>query len=540
MRAKAQLWVGAAVLLICLAAQTILGMRTKSATADEFYHHVASGYSYWMTGNFKMNPASPPFPRLLASAPLYLLGAKAPLDHESWKVGDSPEFAKQFFFHANHAVDRFIFWARIPIVFLSALFGLTIFLFSKRLFGGVAALFSLGLYCFCPNIIAHSGLATADLSVAFFFFLTLICFYSYLIKPSKTNAAWTGIAAGMTFLSKFSAVILLPILLLVALAGGKRKELRLSKMGIFAVSCFLTIWAGYFFELKPLLKDTPDPSKKMEMYQKVGGEKLLEFAQKVPVPLSTFSSAFISMMFTRARGVDAYLMGEWSRNGWWYYYFVAFLIKNSIPFILAILLSFILIKKVLPDRLTIALISVPVIFLFFATLNDKAQAGIRYFLPIYPILFVLCGGALAFIYNKTKVMKVFVIGLMGWHVCEALFIFPNHLAYFNEFVGGPKNGYRYLRDSNLDWGQEMKRVGEYVRQNDVHDLALSTIGPVDPSLPARAIRDSERSVPEKTVYAIGAHRIDQCEWTLSTPPSAVIGYSMFIYDFRDKKEEKNV
>ena len=335
-------------------------------------------------------------------------------------------------------------------------------------------------------------------------------------------------------------MILLPILLLVALAGGKRKELRLSKMGIFAVSCFLTIWAGYFFELKPLLKDTPDPSKKMEMYQKVGGEKLLEFAQKVPVPLSTFSSAFISMMFTRARGVDAYLMGEWSRNGWWYYYFVAFLIKNSIPFILAILLSFILIKKVLPDRLTIALISVPVIFLFFATLNDKAQAGVRYFLPIYPILFVLCGGALAFIYNKTKVMKVFVIGLMGWHVCEALFIFPNHLAYFNEFVGGPKNGYRYLRDSNLDWGQEMKRVGEYVRQNDVHDLALSTIGPVDPSLPARAIRDSERSVPEKTVYAIGAHRIDQCEWTLSTPPSAVIGYSMFIYDFRDKKEEKNV
>ena len=184
MSARVISWIGAIGLLACLAAQTTLGMVTKSATADEFYHHVASGYSYWVTGNFKMNPASPPLPRLLASAPLHFLGAKAPLSHKSWETGDSPEFAKQFFFYTNNTVDRFVFWARVPIVFLSILFGLAVFLFSRHLFGGVAAFFSLGLYCFCPNIIAHSGLATADLAVAFFFFLTLVSFYFYLINPT--------------------------------------------------------------------------------------------------------------------------------------------------------------------------------------------------------------------------------------------------------------------------------------------------------------------------------------------------------------------
>ena len=185
-------------LLLIFCGQVFFSARTKAPTADELAHHVASGYSYLVTGDFRMNPAAPPLPRLLSAIPLYFLGAKAPLDHWSWEKGDSPEFARQFFFHYNHRPDEFTFWSRVPIVLLSVIFGLSVFLFSRRLFGDAAALSSLTLYCFSPNILAHSGLATADLMVAFFYFLSCVAFAGYLRVPSAGRASSTVGAVTMT------------------------------------------------------------------------------------------------------------------------------------------------------------------------------------------------------------------------------------------------------------------------------------------------------------------------------------------------------
>ncbi len=525
----------AAILLAFLAGQTVLSMRTKSATADEFHHHIASGYSYLVTGNFKMNPASPPFPRLLAAVPLYFLGAKAPLDHESWAKGNSPEFARQFFYHANDRPDEFIFWARVPFAALSVLFGLAVFLFSRHLFGNIAALVSLALYSFCPDIIAHSGLAGADMPVAFFFFLTLVSFWFYLKKPSLKGIALTGVALGMTFLSKFSAIVLLPILFLAALLGGKWKEISFPKTMLCLLFCFLTVWAGYFFEVKPLLKDTPDPLKKEAMYRKVGGEELLFIAEKVPLPLSTFASAFVSMMYTRAAGTDAYLMGEWSRNGWWYYYFVAFCIKNTIPLLLLSIISFILIPKLKLDRLTLFFFAVPVALFFTATLRDKAQAGIRYFLPIYPLLFVLCGGTADWLMKRSKLLKAAVIALLAWHVSASLLVFPDYLAYFNELIGGPRNGYKYLRDSNIDWGQDLKGLEQLAEKEGYTEIVLISLGSPNPKLPVRRISPEESVHPRKTVYAIGAHQMGSLLWTKDRLPTQVLGHSLFVYDLRAEK-----
>ena len=145
---KKFVWFLVFVLLTSLAFQVIFSMKTKSPTCDEFYHHIANGYTYLLTRDFRMNPASPPLPRMLAGIPLYFLNAKAPLDHWSWAEGDSPEFARQFFCVYNQDIDKLVFWARMPIVLLSILFGLTVFNYSRKLFGGAAGLISLLLYSF--------------------------------------------------------------------------------------------------------------------------------------------------------------------------------------------------------------------------------------------------------------------------------------------------------------------------------------------------------------------------------------------------------
>lgn len=531
-----RLWLAAILLLALLAAQTVLSMRQKSPTCDEFAHHIANGYSYLVTSDFRMNPASPPLARAWPTIPLRLMGAKLPLDHLSWKEGDSPEFARQFFYHANgDCVNRFVFWARTFVVLLSLLFGLVIFRFARRALGDLEALLALSLYVFSPNIIAHSGLATADLMVAFFFFLTCVSFWGYLRRPGWGFVALTGAMAGLTFLSKFSAVVLFPTLLLWAVLSGQRRLFSARRVAAFLAVCFFTIWAGYAFEVKPLLKNTPDPAKKEAYYRKIGGERLVEFARNVPVPLSTFASSIVSMGFTRKSGTDAFLMGEWSRNGWWYYYFVALGMKETIPLIFLTLLGWLLLVPSVPDRNTRLLLTVPVVVLFGMTLGDRAQAGVRYFLLIFPMFFLTAAAAAGWIWRRWGKLRLLVLTFFLWHAAEAVRIYPDYLAYFNQSVGGPSNGYKYLRDSNLDWAQDLKGVGAWAREQKYPEVVVMYHGIEDPAyygIPAREITQDELIRPKPTVYAIGAHRFNVVKWTSDVRPTHVVGHSFFIYDMR--------
>ena len=525
-------------LLAVLVAQVILSIRTQSPTTDELAHHVATGYSYVRTGNFKMNPITPPLSRSLTALPLLFLHAKIPLDHPSWKSGNAPEFAKQFFYIYNHNADELIFWARIPILFLSILFGLSIFYFANQLFGPTASIVSLILYVFCPDILAHSGLATSDLCVAFFFFLTLMSFGLYLKKPSTLLILITGFWAGLAFLSKFSAILLFPILLLVALFSQKQSLIHPKKMGLFLAATVLTIWAGYLFEVKPLLKDTPNPEKKIALLYHVGGPKLVKFASETPIPLSTFVGAFASMLHTRSQPYHSFLMGQWSYDGKWYYYLIAFFIKNTLPFLILGLLGIFFIKKISSDPIHRSLLLIPIFFFFLFMLRDKAQAGIRYFLPIYPCFIIVAGGFISWIWHKNMFSKIVVTALLLWHATAALAIHPHPLAYFNELVGGPKNGYKYLRDSNLDWGQDLKGLAHYIKEKKYDEIALLYPWPADPHY--YGIRyyepsEAEYLVPKKKIYAISAQVIDSIQWSHIYKPITTIGYSIFVYDLRTIK-----
>jgi hypothetical protein len=526
-----------AALLAALVLQGIAAARDKSPTCDEYSHHVANGFSYLVTGDFRMNPASPPLPRMLTAIPLLLVGAKAPLDDPSWEAGNSPQFADRFFNQPGQKLDNLIFWARMPILALSVLFGLAVYAWAKMLWGLPGGISALTLYVFSPDILAHSSLAASDLAVGFFMFMTFFHFWKYLHKDKKTEIYRTGLDAGLSLLSKFTAVLLFPILLITAVAAGKASSVRPKKTIIFLIICFLTVWAGYFFEVKPLLKHTPDPAKKIAAIEKVGGERGVKIAQHIPIPLATFSSAIISMGFTRTAGTDAYLLGEWSRKGWPYYYFVAFAIKNTLPVLILFFLSVIFFRRLGMDRITAAVLWVPILFFFVLTMKDKAQAGIRYFLPVYPLVFILGAGAFAYLWRKALPIRMLVAGLLIWHVFSAVKICPDYLAYFNESVGGPANGYKYLRDSNIDWGQDLKGVGKYVREHNIQEVALRTLSPARPEaygIPARKTDEAETIAPRHTVYAIDAHQWDAFKWTATTKPTVVIGHSFFIYDFRDK------
>ncbi|MBI4432106.1 MAG: glycosyltransferase family 39 protein [Candidatus Omnitrophica bacterium] len=536
MKAKWSIRLTVIGLLTVLFLQTVFAMRFKSPTADELTHHVSSGYSYWMRRDFRMNPASPPLPRLLSSLPLVIMKLNFPTG-PAWEAADSPAFAQDLFYRSNQGMEHFLFWSRMPIVLLSLFFAWAVFYFAKIFFGEWAAVASLALYVFCPDIVAHSGLATADLAVAFFFFLALMSFASWLRTPGLPGVYRTGVLTGLALLSKFSAILLFPIFLVAGIITGRGRFFSIRNIIIFSSVCLFTVWAGYFFEMKPVLSHVTHVEAKTEFVRELGGESMVEFARKTPVPLATFFSAVAGMTHTRGEGTRAFLMGEWSRQGWWYYYPVAFAVKNTIPLLLLFILSLAFLSRLGLDKLGKVILILPILFFFLVTFRDKAQAGIRYFLPIYPLIFILGGGVSAYLWKKKAFFKAVVVVFMVWHAAEALRIFPHHLAYFNQLAGGPQNGYKVLRDSNLDWGQDMKLLGELVQKEKYPEVVLAFHQSADPAyygIPSRSATPDEFNNPKKTVYALGAHFLEGFEWTRGARPTHVLGHSVFVYDLREK------
>lgn len=524
------------MLLATLAALSLWAAADKAPTCDEFAHHLASGYSYLLTGDFRMNPASPPVPRLMSAVPMAFLGAKLPLQDPSWAAADSPAFAQAFFYKMNPGMqDRLIFWARVPMVLLSLVFAYCVYGAAKRLFGPPAGLIALTLYACSPNVLAHSALATADLPVAFFFFLSIMSFVDHLQDPRPRRALVCGVFTGMAFLSKFTALLLPPMFLLIALLAGRGRALKPKAALICLMSALAVIWAGYFFECKPLLRNVTRLEQKEALLRRMGGEALVSIGHRTPVPLATFTSSIAGMIKTRHHGTRAFLLGEWSEKGWWYYYFVAFAIKETLPFVLlSIFASAGLVALRMSRTMKVAFATV--IFGFFAvTLGDKAQAGIRYFLPVFPFLMISAAGLAVSVWNKGRAARLAILTLLSWHAVEAVRTGPDQFSYFNGLIGGPSQGYRYLRDSNIDWGQDLEPLARHLKSRGNPAVVTFLFTPVDPAsygLRARPITTEELTHPKAELYALGAHNIDVAVWARGRKPDAHVGHSIYLYDLR--------
>ena len=119
----------------------------------------------------------------------------------------------------------------------------------------------------------------------------------------------------------------------------------------------------------------------------------------------------------------------------------------------------------------------PMAFIFILFMLNNMTAGLRHILPIYPFLFV-------FVSKIAKMKKAWIsfaiIGLILYYAVSSLLIFTNYLAYFNEFAGGPANGYMHLVGSNLDFGQDLPGLREFMDKNNIKKINLSYFGSIDP------------------------------------------------------------
>src|SRR5213593_1750542 len=180
---KAVRWVHIAAICFigafCL--QAIVAASNLSATTDEPVH-IADGYSYLQTRDFRKNPEHPPLAKLFAALPLLALHPRFDTSEQNWKAAVQDAFAFEFLY--GNDADRLLFWSRAVMVLIAALGAVVTFLWARDLFGPAAGVFAVTLYAFCPNLLAHGMLVTTDVPVAVFGILTLYLFWKRGEQPS--------------------------------------------------------------------------------------------------------------------------------------------------------------------------------------------------------------------------------------------------------------------------------------------------------------------------------------------------------------------
>ena len=438
-----------------------------SMTYDEL-SFTARSYYFIKTLDFNLTTSHPPLMSLIGGTPFIFFETNNDLLSE---MKDNINYKYTFNTFAGDKIDDFVF------------------LWAREMYGYKAALFSTTLLIFNPNIIAHSGLNTNDIGITLFMFLTIFTFWKFMKTSDKKYLIITGILLGISMFSKMTALYLFPIMIvLLFLRIIYRKRTRDKLLDRFKKSSkhlllifiigILTVNAAYLFKgtFTPLIKDT----KSHPALDKVLPENMRNFTytvlRTVPLPLPELYVDGIGGMFSKSVfGHKTFLLGEYSQTGWWYYYIIAFLMKNPVPLMILIFLTFVIWKrKKIEDEIFLL---IPIIILFIAFSLGNIQIGIRHLLPIFPFLFVFLGqigNKISFRNLNKDILSFSIIILSVWYIFSSLFAFPHYIAYFNEFVGD--NDYKYLSDSNIDWGQDLKNLKIYMKENNIDIIKLSYFG----------------------------------------------------------------
>lgn len=448
--------------------------------------------------------------------------------------------------------------ARLVSRLCGLLLGLAIYLVSLRIMGKWGALLALFLFVLLPECCAHFSLATLDAGLALTTFLTLIAFGAFFKKPNPLTAGVTGLLLGTVLLTKTTGVVLSGYLVLACLFKKKERLKIVPGLLVIALCAWVTLNSAFFFEgTFDTLSDRPEYPKIQQRIQGITGAQWA--AEHLPLLLPrSFMNTLMTQAAIMGKGKRIFFHGEHTTQGWWWLMGISLLIKTPIPFLLLAIAGAWMVRR--KPMLWLYLGFFLFMLLFFSMLS-KSNCGVRYLLPAWPCLAMASAWGLAHLLKRSWGFKCLGLGLMGWLLVSNLFIHPHHLSFANEGVGGASNLYKWLGDSNLDWGQDLPALNETLKKHDLGAPFLSFFGSDDPraygikykALPSVGLPPEpgqkwwfekgsvERFDLKPGVYAISANNLqgtflkdpDLYAAFRERTPDFRAGYSILIYDLRE-------
>lgn len=485
---------GLILLSIVAAALAVGSVRLDSATSDE-PAYIAAGMIKLLHGRLDFFRDQPPLMNSISALPLVLSGYEM---RPAWRVGGNHwAYGQRLLYLSGYDGERMLFLARMPTIALFIALGWVVYLFVAHHSGSRGwGVFAFALTIFCPTVMAHGRLATVDLAVTFFCFTAAALFVRLIEAPSALVAIGVGVATGAAVMSKTSANVLGPyfvLLLVIAVIGKKvtdrRRVLLMTVLAAAVAAGFIIVLVLSEGSDRYIADNFPDTPR-----------LLVPFAEYLE------NIRAIRSWYTRGAALPQFLFGQFSRTSWWYYYPAAFLVKATIP---AILLVTIAIGVMIRDRRVpfggVAALLFVALFAGAAAAGELAL-GIRYVIPIFPFLYAW----VAIVIARVPRLAVVAVVLVIWHGAENLRAYPSYISYFNQFIGSHRNADRYLIDSNLDWGQDLRRLDGWAREKNVQEIVLHYFGGGAPGVDLRVrviggYGAGGRPLPKGSWFALSRH-----------------------------------
>jgi 4-amino-4-deoxy-L-arabinose transferase-like glycosyltransferase len=475
--------------------------RASSPTFDEGMH-IAAGHRYWECGDYAINPEHPPLLKLIAAAPLrgwqfdvYSSACGAAVTNNMPLIGTGYRLMNGPF------ADEILAKARKMAMLFPVLLLVLIFFATKAWFGPLTAGCAAILTVFEPNLTAHGPLVTTDLAVAATTFAAVFFADRYLRKPSIGRLLGLGLTLGLALASKHTAVFV-PLVLLLQFAAGflyRRSEspsrtlprLFLGWAGACGIA-IVVLWGTYQFRYSALPGHTQAFEIAKSLQESGQSDTLFGRALTTTARFHLLPESYLAgLQYVVQNSVRAsYIFGTRHDNGVWYYFPVSILVKTPLTILLLFVLA--LVTPALwskhKEQFVVALIPIAVFLL--SAMSSKINLGVRHILPIYPFLIVLAAAAMGYFAARSNVAAAVCAALLVFQAVSYARSYPNEMAYANEAWGGPRHLYKYLGDSNVDWGQALYRVQDYAAAHKINDCWIAWFGARKPTsnvLPCRLL-----------------------------------------------------
>ncbi|MFI8091207.1 ArnT family glycosyltransferase [Streptomyces sp. NPDC086080] len=447
------------VVVVLLLGQMAVAMVTAAArqtpTIDEPVY-VGTAAVYLEEHSLRFNPEHPPLGKLVIAAGVAVAGPHL----EPGFSGDQGELGRRLLYESGNDPWRVMFWARLPVIVLTLLFGLVVFAFARDLAGAAAGLVALALYCLSPDVIAHGSLATLDVPAAGFVLTCVWLLWRARRRPGL-HLPLAGVALGAALATRMSVLPAVPVLVVTAAisvwcaAGGDRR-LGLARAARWALAFTLitvaVVWAAYLL-VDPRLRWSSEQVPVL-----TGPRGLLVDLLPFPEP---YRDGMRVQFGLENRPWQGFLFGRVYTGSLWYYLPAALLVKT--PLGMLVLWAAGAVTVVTTRRLRPVapyLLVVPAVLLAAAMYGSR-NFGTRYavFLPMF--LAVAAGCVLLVRRRWAPVVTALLVAFVA---VSSLRTFPYYLPYSNEAFGGPSKTRLRLHDSNVDWGQDLGRLADRLRE----------------------------------------------------------------------------
>jgi 4-amino-4-deoxy-L-arabinose transferase-like glycosyltransferase len=553
-------------LLLILEFQLLYSVKRESLSFDEG-DHVFAGYMSLKHHDFGLNPEHPPLVKMIAAIPLLQMHLHEPQLQNRYFKTEAYLSGRDLIFQNDH--ETVIFRARMAASIFALLVALLAFLTAQEMFGTGAGFVALVLIVFEPNFLAHGALVTTDTGAAASLLASIYAFYRYVKSPSWRRVVVLGFAAGLFFIVKHSAVLLPPMLVLLAgtellrrrRAGDETRLHQAARLaGALVIAGFIAagiMWMCYGFrysarpagmQMNPPLQDTLSNLRPAE------AKVITRMARWELLPESWLYG--LADVRSVANTWPSYMFGKIYAHGVWFYFPVAFVIKATLTTLIFLLL---IVYAIATGKLRgwreILFLSVPPALYFCISMTSSLNIGVRHILLVFIFVLVLAGGAAWGLIQRDRRWVWPIAVLVLFHVVSSLRAFPtSYIPYANELWGGPANIHKYLTDSTTDWGQQLKAVKHYVDERGIKECWFAyTAEPLIPfhayGIPCKILPTMDSiwsglktetppviqgpvffSHISLTFYESGSSVLSPYSEFMRLKPTAVIEDGVFVYD----------